>query len=432
MQNPEAITMRQNNNGERMADTKGKITDEDIARQEEVVGLFEPSPHREFHAQVSADSIRNFALSVGDDNPLYTDPVYAKTTRWGSVIAPSIMTAIINEPLKGDRIPSEVRKRARGLFKGCQIFMSGGTWNWYRPMYPGDTIHSFEGEESCEVKESEFGGRTVHVIRRYVKLNQRGEVVGIYRALRIMAERDTARKKGKYADIEAASWDKDQISDIDQRYLTESPQGGTPRWFEDVTEGETFGPIQKGPLTMTDMVLTHVAGYGFAPQRMLATSRVAAKDRDRMPYMYSRNAQGVPDTEARVHWDGELAKKVGNPQAYDWGLLREFWLHHALTDFAGDDGFVLKQRDEIRKFNYMGDLQILTGEVERSYAEGHQHLVDVRVAAENQRGEETAFAEATIALPSKEHGPVVLPPVPQDLQSQATSFLAEHHRRSAI
>ncbi len=409
----------------------GAITDEDIARQEEVVGLYEPSPHREFHSQLSVDTIRNFALSVGDDNPLFTDPEYARTTRWGSVIAPSIMTAIVNEPLKGERIPSEVRKRARGLFKGCQIFMSGGTWHWYRPMYPGDTIHSFEGEESCEVKESEFGGRTVHVIRRYVKLNQRGEVVGIYRALRIMAERDTARKKGKYADIEAASWDKADIADIDERYLAEQPRGGEPRVWDDVNEGDSFGPTQKGPLTMTDMVLTHVAGYGFAPQRMLATSRVAAKDRSRMPYMYSRNDQGVPDTEARVHWDGELAKKVGNPQAYDWGLLREFWLHHALTDFAGDDGFVIRQRDEIRKFNYLGDLQILNGTVERVYEEGNHRLVDVRVAATNQRGDETAFAEATIALPSRDGGPVVCPEVPHELQTQAIEFLAEHRRRGA-
>ena len=181
---------------------------------------------------------------------------------------------------------------------------------------------------------------------------------------------------------------------------------------------------------MTDMILTHVAGYGFAPQRMLATSRVAAKDRARMPFMYSPNGQGVPDTEARVHWDPELATKVGNPQAYDWGLLREFWLHHALTDFAGDDGFVVRQRDEIRKFNYLGDLQTISGNVERTYVEDGRCLVDVRVAAVNQRDEETAFAEATIALPARDRGPVELPAVPPDLQRQASEFLTEHHRRS--
>lgn len=412
-----------------MSDTRGQITDEDIARQEEVIGLYEPSPHREFLTTLSVDAIRNFALSVGDDNPLYVDPHHAQRSRWGGPIAPNIMTAIVNEPLRGERIPKEIRARARGLFKGCQIFMSGGTWTWYRPMRPGDTIHSFEGEESMEVKDSEFGGRTVHVTRRYVKFNQRGEVVGVYRALRIMAERTTAREKGKYADIAAASWTPDDIAAIDERYLTEAPRGAEIRWFEDTSNGDTFGPVQKGPLTMTDMILTHCAGYGFAPQRMLATSRVAATDRARMPYMYSPNPQGVPDTEARVHWDGALAQKVGNPQAYDWGLLREFWLHHALTDFAGDDGFVLEQHDEIRKFNYLGDLQTLTGTVEatRTTDDG-QHVVDVRVAAVNQRDEETAFATATIALASRESGPVVLPEVPREMQAAATTFLTAHHQ----
>lgn len=411
-------------------DTKGLITDEDIAAQEEAIGLYEPSRHREFLSTLSEDSIRNFALSVGDDNPLYTDVAHARRSRWGDLIAPNIMTAIVNEPLVGDRIPKEVRARTRGLFKGCQTFMSGGGWTWYRPMYPGDTIYSFEGEESMEVKESEFGGRTVHIIRRYVKFNQRGDVVGVYRALRIMAERKSAREKGKYADIEAAEWTRDEIEAIDERYLTERARGAETRFVDDVSVGDTFGPVQKGPLTMTDMILTHCAGYGFAPLRMLATSRVAAKDRSKMPMMYSQNQQGVFDTEARVHWDGDLARKVGNPQAYDWGLLREFWLHHAITDFAGDDGFVIEQHDEIRKFNYHGDLQTLTGTVEAVREEAGRHLVDVRVAAVNQREEETAFATATVALPSRDGGPVVIPEAPDELRSMATGFLAEHHRRT--
>lgn len=410
--------------------TSGVITDEDIAAQEEAIGLYEPSRHREFLTTLSVDSIRNFALSVGDDNPLYTDLGHARRSRWGDLIAPNIMTAIVNEPLVGDRIPKEVRARTRGLFKGCQTFMSGGGWNWYRPMYPGDTIYSFEGEESMDVKESEFGGRTVHIIRRYVKFNQRGEVVGVYRALRIMAERKSAREKGKYTDIEAAKWSRDEVEAIDQRYLAEIARGSEPRFVEDVRVGDTFGPIQKGPLTMTDMILTHCAGYGFAPMRMLATSRVAAKDRSTMPMMYSRNRQGAFDTEARVHWDADLAQKVGNPQAYDWGLLREFWLHHAITDFVGDEGFVVEQQDEIRKFNYHGDLQTLTGTVESVPAGSGANLVSVRVAAVNQRDEETAFATATVALPSREHGPVVIPEAPDELRAMATGFLAEHHRRT--
>lgn len=412
------------------ADIKtGTITDEDIERQQAVVGYDEPNRTQEFHATLSTDAIRNFALSIGDDNPLFTDPDYAEGTRWGSVIAPPIMTAITNKPLLGDRIPKEVRAQARGLFKGTQTFMSGGTWHWYRPIYPGDTLYSFEGEESATEKVSEFGGRTVHIVRRYVKFNQRGEIVAVYRLLRIMAERKAAREKGKYKAIESAHYSKEEVRALDEEYLQEAPRGSKPRYWEDVQEGEAVTPLLKGPLTTTDVFLAHCAGYGFAPYRMLAASRVAAKDRQVLKTMYSRNVHGAFDTEARVHWDRDLAQKVGNPEAYDWGLQREFWLHHALTDWAGDDGFVVKQHDELRKFNYMGDLQRIAGTVTAKYQEGLQHCVDVRIACTNQRGEETAFAEATIALPSRDGVPALLPAPPADLQAKAYAYLAEHQRR---
>jgi len=409
-------------------DSFGKITDADIELQHELTGLEEVSRSREFHSTLSLDAIRNFSLSIGDDNPLFTDENYAKKTRWGGVIAPSIMTAIVNEPLLGKRIPKEIKKKTRALFKGCQTFMSGGTWHWYRPIYAGDTLYSFESEDSVEVKPSEFGGRTVHIYHRYVKINQRAEVVGVYRSLRIIAERETARKKGKYKETKIASYDDEAIEKIDHAYLNEKPRGSECLFWEDVNEGNAIPTLQKGPLTVTDIILTHCAGYGMAPYRMLATSRIAAKDRIIYPLLYTKNSQGFPDTGARVHWEPASAKEVGNPEAYDWGLLREFWLYHALTDWAGDDGFVVSMHDEIRKFNYIGDMQSLTGQVLRTYQKDGRNLVDLKVISTNQRGEETAIAEATIALASCDTGPVMLPDVPKDLQIKAIAFMAEHNR----
>ena len=98
------------------SDTMGRLTDEDIAAQQAMNGLEEVNTDREFHATLGTDAIRNFAVSIGDDNPLHTDPDYAAGTRWGGVIAPSIMTAITNEPLRGDRLPKDLLKKARGLF----------------------------------------------------------------------------------------------------------------------------------------------------------------------------------------------------------------------------------------------------------------------------------------------------------------------------
>ncbi len=404
------------------------ITEQDIELQQELIGLDEVNSGQEFHSQVYEDAIRNFALSIGDDNPLYCDPSYAETTRWGKSIAPQIMTAIINTPLKGQRISKEIRQKTRGVFKGCQTFVSGGTWNWYRPIEAGDRIYSFEGEESMQVKDSEFGGKTVHIVHRYVKFNQRAEVVGVYRMLRILSERKSAKKKGKYKDLELGEYDQSTIDDIHAKYLKEQPRGAEPRLWDDVAEGDAMLTLQKGPLTMTDIILTHCAGYGLAPYRMLATSRVAAKDRVRMPRLYSNNSRGVPDTTARVHWDSEAAIEVGNPEAYDWGLLREFWLYHAISDWMGDDGFVISMHDEIRKFNYLGDFQTLSGRVVKKYQRDGMNLVDVEVIATNQRNEETAIAKATVSLPAKDQA-TALPEAPEELAIKAKEFLAEHKQR---
>jgi len=79
----------------------------------------------------------------------------------------------------------------------------------------------------------------------------------------------------------------------------------------------------------------------------------------------------------------------------------------------GDDAWLWKLGVEFRKFNYVGDLQRITGTVVRKHlvadAAGVHAAVDLELAATNQRGEVTAPATATVLLPSREHGPVTLP-----------------------
>lgn len=407
---------------------QGGVSDRDLAILERQLGLDEASTIREFHSTISTDAIRNYAESIGDNNPLYLDENYAKGTRWGKSVAPQIMMAITNAPLLGNRIPDDIRSPTTGMFQGCWPFVSGGTWTWYRPIYAGDTLYSFEGEESIEVKPSKFGGKTLHSYRRYVKFNQRGEIVGIYRRLVIVAEKSAAKKNKKYTELEPASYTEDEIQAIDQHYLNERCAGADSQAWDDVEIGDALPVLKKGPLTTTDIILVHCAGYGWSPNRMLATGRLAALDRKEKPQRYPRNKQGAPDTNARVHWEQDLAESVGNPLPYDWGVQREFWLHHAITDWMGDDGFVIKQRDEIRGFNYIGDLQTFSGEVIRKYQEDGMNLVDIKVEATNQRGTRTALAEATVSLPSKDGSLSAFPEPPKDLQRAALDYLARHNQ----
>jgi hypothetical protein len=127
-----------------------------------------------------------------------------------------------------------------------------------------------------------------------------------------------------------------------------------------------------------------------------------------------------------VHWDNAWAQAIGNPMAYDYGVMRENYFNHYLTDWCGDDGVLLHVHDEIRKFNYMGDTQIITGEVVAKRQEDGRSVVEVQAQFKNQRDEVTVKATATIALPSRTTGLPLYQPVPQELEQRSTEMMARH------
>ena len=406
--------------------TAYEITDHDIDRQRQLLEWDEPSKMADYVQTASADSIRNWSYGCGDDNPLFCDPAYARKTRWGSVIAPGMMVGQINRPLLGDPTPDHIKALKKSLFRGIHVFVSGSGWEFYRPVYPGDTIYSFNGEETCEVKQSEFAGRSVINVRRDVKMNQRGEVVAVYRILRVLTERKTAAKKGKYSALEPASYTDEEFQAIEDIYAAEQVRGAEKRWAEQVGKGDSLGAQVKGPLTVTDVICFHAGGYGFTPYAP-TVGRRAHKNRKRIAPFYVKNEQGIPDVAQRLHWDPTWAQAIGNPMAYDYGVMRENYLWSYLNDWAGDDAIITHVHDEIRKFNYMGDVQHVSGEVLAKREEHGNAVVDVAVKFTNQRGDETVRSTATIALPSEKRPLPLYPPVPEALAEKATRFMARHY-----
>jgi hypothetical protein len=137
----------------------------------------------------------------------------------------------------------------------------------------------------------------------------------------------------------------------------------------------------------------------------------------------ARVEQGIPDVAQRSHWDSEYARSIGLPDAYDYGMMRDCWLSHFLTDWIGDEGRRESMSSQMRKFNYMGDTHTFTGEVVGKRVEGDRYLVDVELRGTSQRGEVTCPATATISLPSRETGLAVLPTAPVELERVAAKML---------
>lgn len=404
--------------------TDYQFREEDIDRARALIGHWAPSRAHEHLTTATYDSMRNFARSYGDDNPLYNTEEYGTTTRWGAQIAPPMIPIGLNRPLYGDAIDRSLK---RPSFRGIHVFVSGSTWTWYRPLMAGDQLYSFGGTESVVEKKSEFAERSVLLTYTSVKMNQRAEIVAVSHTLAIHTERKTAREKGKNAAIEPATYTDEDIERLDAIYAAEEVRGPKTRWWEDVAIGDILTPMAKGPLTTTDMIVFHAGGYGFVPYAPCA-NRIAYNNRQRIAPFYVKNEYGVPDVAQRVHWDSAWAKAIGNPMAYDYGVMRDCWLSHFMTDWMGDDGWLVRQSSEIRKFNYIGDSHIITGEVVDKRIEDGRCVVDIEMRGINQREVVTCPGKATVALPSREHGPALLRDPPADLQAQAITMMERHHQ----
>ena len=414
----------------------GKITDEGIARLRERVGVPEPWPMPPHYFFPGVDAFRHVAEAYGDDNPLYCDPAYAEKTVWGGLVAPPAMVG--GDTLIGEdevtRVPDDKRDLMKGdPLRGVHAFYSASAREWWAPLRPDHRVTRRNALVAALDKPSEFAGRAVHEWSANVFQDDTGTMLSGQYRLMIRTEREKAREKGKYDDIEFKPYTDDEIAAIDEQYVAQAAarRGGEPRFWEDVSEGEAVGPMVKGPLTVTDMVCWHVGmGMGLYGVRALD---LAARNRRRIPRFFHRDDLNVPDVMQRVHWDPEFARRSGNPSTFDYGRMRETWLIHLCTNWMGDDAWLWKLDCEFRGFNYVGDTQRLHGTVVRKYfADGDRPAVDLDLRTESQRGDVTAPGHATILLPSRDNGAVRLPDPPggaRDLESALTAISEEFSRK---
>lgn len=414
-----------------------QITDEAVDRLRARIGIPEPHPQPPHYLRPGLDAFRHVAHAYGDDNPLWCDPDHGARTRWGGPIASPVLVG--GDTLIGEDEVTEVPAEHRDLMKGDPLrgvhaFYSASAREWWAPLGPDRRVARRNALVGVHDKPSEFAERAVHEWTGQVFREDDGPLLSAQYRLMIRTERSKAREKKKYDAVEIEPYTDAQIDEIEAQYLAESPRGPEPRWWEDVAEGDTVGPMVKGPLTITDMVCWHVGMgmglYGVAPLRL------GAQNRQRVPRFFHRDPLNIPDVMQRVHWDPEFARRSGNPTTFDYGRMRETWLIHLCTDWMGDDAWLWKLDGEFRRFNYVGDTQWLRGTVTRRYlADGDRPAVDIDLVAENQRGEVTTPGHATVLLPSRERGPVRLPEPPGgaiDLEAGIAAIAEQFAERGPV
>jgi acyl dehydratase len=316
----------------------------------------------------------------------------------------------------------------RGLFRGVGKYFSSVTWEWFRPLYPGDTVFE-DGRTTVDISErpSSFtGGRVVVETYRTTYVGRTGEIFGVNHESYVNAERAGSRDIGRHSDLERQRYTPEDIERIDQDYAAEQRRGAQERWWEDVAVGDALQPVVKGPLTVLDVISYHMAmgwgSYGIGPLRY------NWKKRQKMPAFFTLDEYGVPDVVQRMHWESTWAEAIGLPAPYDVGQMRVQWLSHLVTNWMGDDAWLWKLTLDLRDFNFLGDTQWCTGEVTEKHTIGEHRVVELSIRATSQRGVVTTPGKATVILPSKEYGPVQLPRPSAQLQRYGAEVVTEGAR----
>ena len=368
-----------------------KITERGLDQLRRRIGVKIERPPEPWCYEATRDNIRHYAHGIGDDNPLWSDPEYAKSGPYGEVVAlPSFLFAT-----------SRIISGYVGGLPGIHAMWAGANWTWHKPAHRNDEVHTESWLKELIPRDTQFSGRAIQQIYHVNFYNQSGDLLSEADSWCFRTERDTAREQGvKYDRLKGKPekrYTDEELADIYSLYANEEVRGAEVRYYEDVNIGDELPRMVKGPMTVTGFI-AYAQGWGGL---YIRANKLAWQQVNNHPGLGIPNRFNIPDCPERVHWEDTFAKYVGAPDAYDYGPERCSWMTHHLTNWCGDSGFLKYSGTRIRRHNPVGDSLFITGEVVGKRVEDGEHLIDVVHAAHNQDGELSIEGKGTVRLPAR-------------------------------
>jgi acyl dehydratase len=372
---------------------ESSLTDEALAKWSERIGV-ELRINNVFNRNASYEAIRNFSNGIGDNNPLYRDEDYARTTEYGALVASPAWVASV--------FPHWV---LQGL-PGIHADHSASDWEFLRPVYVNDKITPKCKFVGFDVRTSKFAGKTAFEYQKFEYWNQREELVSQGYNLLVRYERQSAKQKssegqGKYDHIQVPHpWTEEELAKVEEDCLAEEIRGATQRYWEDVAAGEKLTPVVKGVFGLTDMIAYCV---GAAPVQIAAHGVQLRAYRKHPAWAFREPTFKSLEPVYSVHYLNSAALGVGARYMYDVGVQRNCWMVNLFTNWMGNAGWLKSVSSQYRQFVYLSDAVWFRGTVTKKYIdENGEHCVEIEASGVNQRGEDTIPTTGTVILPSKE------------------------------
>lgn len=368
-----------------------KITNQDLDALSRRINVKITDTAEPWCYEATRDSIRHYAHGIGDDNPLWCDPSYAKSTAYGDIIAlPSFLFTT-----------SRIVSGYVGGLPGVHAMWSGADWTWHKTVRRNDEISTEAYLKELIPHETRFAGRAIQQIYHVDFFNQEGDKVAEADSWCFRTERDHAREVGtKYKEVRQKpirKYTQEELLEAYKLYAQEEIRGSTPRYWDDVTIGEELPVLLKGPMTVTGFI-AYAQGWGGL---YIRANKLAWKLIDAHPGLGIKNRFGIPDVPERVHWEEEFALEVGAPGAYDYGPERNSWLTHQITNWMGDAGFLHRAHCKIRRHNPEGDMLFISAKVTNKFEENNKHYVEITQEGRNQDNELSVMGSAVVQLPTR-------------------------------
>jgi acyl dehydratase len=349
---------------------------------------------------VTEDLIRHFAEAMGDPNPLYRYPMYGRSTRWGSMVAPPTFEYCIAYP--------STQVTHGDLVEGWGNMYGGTKRIAFKPIHPGDEFRVVD--RYLGTVEKTNPARPYRLFLRYNErsyINQRDEaavVITAYTVNPAIYPGEVPAVRSRYAGRETPHHFTDEELEFihnayDEELAGKWRRGAEIRYWEDVIEGEDLHPVIKGPLHLIDIITSHAA-LGFTWEGAFAMAWRLIKPS--LPNPALKDPQdGEYHPSIVGHYVDWINQRHGLPRAIARAVQHEMNIAHLISNWMGDDGFVKCLELQCREVTFLGEMSTIKGKVIKKHVENNEHLVDLEVWGETETGIKHTVGTASVRLLSR-------------------------------
>jgi acyl dehydratase len=197
------------------------------------------------HSYVTEEVIKDFAWNTGCNNPLFTDPEYAKNTVWGGVIAPA--GRFLQYIAETGYFP-----RGRSI-PGVTSLYGGTTYDCYGVVRAGEHYHIVDEFLGVTEKTSDNPYRLLVKTSKRNYVNQDGKTVVTATGNTIMTCKFPEEGKGGgsvFSNIVRPHYSDEELEAIHRHYEDyydgKLTRGAETRYWEDVSENEELTAPDQG------------------------------------------------------------------------------------------------------------------------------------------------------------------------------------------